>query len=440
MLAPVKLLGRQVSWSESSLQRRALEQVTDLGVAFDSVQDQMIGLAETAVPAIYRARQFLSDTVSSLHIDQVQGKVITDETPELLSTPDPELTYHDFMNELTLSLVDDGNAFLRVTRRDAIGNPSAVRVLPHHEVSVGWDSKQLYRLYSWRDQSLVNGRDIIHIPINRKAGELRGTGPMLAAANTLIATARAEENLSRTLTEDNFTPSVVIKSPEVKTVEDAERVLRQWTAGRDASGQGRKRPSVMNSNSELEQITFKPIDAQWIEGRDFTVQQFGRLFGIHGFFLLVESGSSLTYSTTESLFRLLLTSTLRPTYLERIEQAFTRLLPSGVSARFNTDEILRADITSRYQAHNTALGGGAGFKTINEVRAEEGLAAIVGGDEMVAISTQPKAATAQELAEVVQKVYLGVGKMISPEEARAIVNAAGGNLSADFTPSMNGAQ
>ena len=36
--------------------------------------------------------------------------------------------------------------------------------------------------------------------------------------------------------------------------------------------------------------------------------------------------------------------------------------------------------------------------------------------------------SAMEIAEVVQKVYLGVGKVITADEARAIVNLAGGNL------------
>jgi HK97 family phage portal protein len=383
----VKIFGRDVYWSESAIETRSLEQITDLGLAFERVQNDLTGLTEGSVPAVYRARQFLADTVASLHLDQRAGDITTNVTPPLLSEPDPSMTYHEFMSLSMLSLIDHGNLYYWIKGRDEFGNAKSLYVLDPREVSVNWDRRRLYRLYSWRDQNMVPDEDILHIAINRGPGDLKGRGPIEAALATTIQAAKAEEAVARDLAEDNFTPSLVIKTPEVKTEGEAKRVLDVWTAGREQGG--RKRPSVMNSNSELEQITFKPIDAQWIEGRNFTVQQIGRLFGIHGFFLLVESGSSLTYSTTESLFRLLLTATLRPTYLERIEQAFSRLLPSGRVARFNTDEILQADIVSRYQAHHTAVGG-QGFKTINEVRAEEGLPPIEGGDELLAASVQPK--------------------------------------------------
>ena len=56
------------------------------------------------------------------------------------------------------------------------------------------------------------------------------------------------------------------------------------------------------------------------------------------------------------------------------------LLPPFKVARFNTDELLRADIKSRYEAHH--IGIAAGFKTPNEVRKEEGLPPMLGGDEL----------------------------------------------------------
>jgi len=41
---------------------------------------------------------------------------------------------------------------------------------------------------------------------------------------------------------------------------------------------------------------------------------------------------------------------------------------------------------------------------------------------------------ARELAEIVQKIYLGVGVVLTAEEARKIVNDAGGSLPAGFSP------
>lgn len=54
------------------------------------------------------------------------------------------------------------------------------------------------------------------------------------------------------------------------------------------------------------------------------------------------------------------------------------------------------------------------------------------GPSPVAASAQ--GATPRELAEIIQKIYLGVGVVVSAEEARAILNEAGATLDADTVP------
>lgn len=391
----------------------------------------LLGTTEGSVPAVFRAKQLLSDTVASLPMQELRGKVVVPDPPEILASPDPTITYHEFMTQGMHSLLDHGNCFLWIKTRDKFDDAKSVYVLDFRDVEVNWDRNRIYRVYGWRRRNMIPDKDILHISINREAGELLGMGPIEAAANTALQTARAEEVLARTMTEDNFTPSLVLKMPQTLDNTEAQKVLDTAMATREKGG--RKRPWLVGGGGEIEQVTFSPHDAEWIEGRNFTVQQIGRLFGLHGFFLLVDSGSSLTYSTTESLFRLFLTATLRPTYLERIEQSFSRLLPTGSIARFNTDEILRADIEARYRAYAISLD--AGFMLINEVRQEEGRSALPA--EMSA----PK-----QLAEIIQKIYLGVGVVISKEEARALLVQAGATLIPGTPiqpeapqPAMNGA-
>jgi len=168
----------------------------------------------------------------------------------------------------------------------------------------------------------------------------------------------------------------LLHSQKPLTRQEAEEVRDIW----EGSHKGRKRVGVTSGTVEFKPLQIKPVDAQFVESRNFSIQEVARIFGLPGHFLGVSSGSSMTYSTTESLNRLFVTNTLRPTYLERIEQVFSMLLPPFKVARFNTDELLRADIKSRYEAHH--IGIAAGFKTPNEVRKEEGLPPVLGGDEL----------------------------------------------------------
>ena len=79
-------------------------------------------------------------------------------------------------------------------------------------------------------------------------------------------------------------------------------------------------------------------------------------------------GDSKTYANMEQESILFVRHTLMP-YMREIEQALSSVLSDDV--RFNVDGFLRPDTTTRYAAHKVALE--AGFLTIDEVRAIEGL-------------------------------------------------------------------
>jgi|ADGO01.1.fsa_nt_gi Phage-related protein len=202
-------------------------------------------------------------------------------------------------------------------------------------------------------------RDIIHIPPVPRPRDPVGKSPIEIARIALEA-AEAEQDFHRSCSGQRH-PTGIIQVQD-KTQAEVDEIQKRID---EKAKEGKRLPRVM-SNATFQQITINPADAQFLEARQFSVQEVARLFGIPGLFLGVTTGDSLTYSTTESLFRLFVTGTLRPTYLERIEQAFTRLLVRGKAARFNISELLRADIKARYEAYQIGLA--AGFLTKNEVR------------------------------------------------------------------------
>lgn len=367
-------------WSQSSppaIEKRQLASVaytTDITSAMDSTVETLIGAGDSAIPAVYRSAQFLADSVASLHMQQVDERTrIADAvTPALLRRPDPSETYHASIHKLMASLVWRGNAYLRPTVWDD-GQVDSAIVLHPDEVTVTWDSRRIYPEYRWRGRPMRRNVDIVHIPLNQLPGEIVGLSP-ITAARKLWEGMRAEATFSTQLVADNATPSGLLHSEKPLTRTEADEVRDVW----EGSHLNRKRVGVTSGSVKFEPLTINPVDAQFLETRQFSVQETARIFGIPAFFLGVDSGSSMTYSTTESLFRLLVTGTLRPTYLERIEQAFSMLLPMGKLARFNIDELLRADLKARYDAHEIGLRNG--FLTPNEIRRGEGLTPLPNGD------------------------------------------------------------
>ena len=59
--------------------------------------------------------------------------------------------------------------------------------------------------------------------------------------------------------------------------------------------------------------------------------------------------------------------------------AFTFDLSDDLFVEFDVDRLLRADIATRFAAHRVALGG-TGWRTINQVRRDEGEEPVEGGD------------------------------------------------------------
>jgi hypothetical protein len=70
--------------------------------------------------------------------------------------------------------------------------------------------------------------------------------------------------------------------------------------------------------------------------------------------------------------------TLRP-LAEKVEAAFSRLLPGDAFIKFQFGDLLRADLTARIQSYS--VGTQAGFYSTNDVRRLEDLEPVAEGDQ-----------------------------------------------------------
>jgi phage portal protein BeeE len=100
-----------------------------------------------------------------------------------------------------------------------------------------------------------------------------------------------------------------------------------------------------------------------------------------------ETGKSMTYANVEQQSLNLVTYTLRP-YLTKLESAFSLMLPRPQYVRFNLDALLRADLKTRYEAHQIALA--SKFKTPDEVRDLEELPPLTDEQKAEILKASPK--------------------------------------------------
>jgi HK97 family phage portal protein len=158
------------------------------------------------------------------------------------------------------------------------------------------------------------------------------------------------------------------------TSEQAAELKERW----NTRLQGRRGIAVLGDAARFQAVSISPEESQFLETTRANVATIARYFRMQPEMIASESGGSLTYSNVEMRALHLLTFTLRP-WIVRLETALSSLLSSTTTVKFNAAGLVRTDLLSRYQAHESAIR--AGWKLRSEVRELEDLPPIDGIDD-----------------------------------------------------------
>ena len=199
-------------------------------------------------------------------------------------------------------------------------------------------------------------------------------------ARNVIGAALAQEDHGSSLFRNGGLPAFWISRPaERKWTQTArDNFRKEWKAihaGSENAGQ----PPILGDGMKIHELGLTNRDSQWLESREFSAEEICRFFGVAPYMIGVKTSAPLGSIEQQSLE--FATYTLGPLAV-RFEQAANRDLvdePDNYYTKIILDALVRANIESRYSAHNVAVQGG--WKTINEVRETEDLNPIEGGDE-----------------------------------------------------------
>lgn len=228
----------------------------------------------------------------------------------------------------------------------------------------------------WR----VNGKDVPtsqvwHRRVFPVPGRLIGASPIEYGAGVISLGVESTEFGLRWFHEGAH-PSGMLTTDSKLDKDKAKTAKERFMAAL----RGSREPVVLGGGWKFEAIQVAPNESQMLETQGFTSAECCRLFGpgyaqIFGY----ETGESLTYANIEQRSLDLLTYCVDP-WLVRLERVLTALLPAGRNVKFNRKGLLRSDLLTRFQAHQIALRNR--METVNEVRAEEDLPPLDGGDEL----------------------------------------------------------
>lgn len=326
------------------------------------------------INAVFSAVSLISDTISTLPVDAYirrdGARFAYRPRPEWVTKPDVDTTKEAFYGSVIVSLLLDGNAFIRVFSNSR-GEVTNLVVLNPTTVDVKRNGIGRVMFQVEGEEKLLSAEEVIFIPDVVRPGQIRGISRVEALKDNL-GLAMALENYAARFFGQGATTQGIIEYPHKLSQEQAEQ-LRESFDARHKGWRRSHRTGILSNGAKYVQTSVDPEKSQALDARRMAVEDVARAFNVPPHLLGLPGTTS--YASVEQNNLAWVTHSLRP-IVQKLEGALSPLLAryaGGEAAfiKFNLDGLLRADINSRMSAYSTGLQ--SGFLTINDVRRLEDL-------------------------------------------------------------------
>lgn len=325
--------------------------------------------------AVYRSVSLISGTIAALPLKAFRDRGDGRETvsAQILEQPYPNLTQFEWVEQMLVWLLGWGNSYYWLIRNDL--GTQILRLLPLQPWTVGVrkdkgtplnPSGLYYRIEGVAQE--MTPYEILAIPGLGYDG-IVGLSVIRQAREAIGLGVAAEEFGSRFFANGSLLGGVLSTDQEVG--KEAAETLKQRWRDKFAGIAHAHEVAILDRGAQYTRIGIPQAESQYLETRQFSVQEIARFFGIPPHLLMDVSGSTSWGSGLEEQSNAFVRYTLRP-WLSRIEQRLSaQLLPRGQECKFVTDDLVRGDMLQRYQAY--ALGVSGGWLTAPDIRELENL-------------------------------------------------------------------
>jgi HK97 family phage portal protein len=329
------------------------------------------------VVAFFSAVSLISDTISTLPVDcfyRKDGEVFPYRPrPTWIDQPDVDNTRQAHYQQILVSLLVDGNSFTRVYR-DRNGELVNLVVLDPNTVQIKRNALGRKMFVVTGEEKTLSSDEIIHITDLLEPGALRGVS-RVTKLNSALGVASALQSYAATFFGSGASTSGVIEFPGPLLTKEQAQNLQEGFDNRHKGWRKAHKTGILSGGATYKQTTVPNDSAQFLESRRFAVEEIARAFNIPLHLLGVPDTAS--YASVEQNAIQFVTHTLRP-YVEKLEWAYTRLLPTPAYIKFNVNGLMRGDFQTRIQSYSMASQ--AGFMSINDIRRLEEMRSVEGGD------------------------------------------------------------
>lgn len=332
---------------------------------------------------VYACVRLRADAVSSLPLsayvrrgrNRISYASVYGEQPAWVNRPNPESTRLEFYEQVVSSMDIHGNAYV-LTVRDGLGEVVELWPLLPTDVTISRSANGgalSYRVKQADDTyKELTSKDVLHIPMFKQLGSFYGLGP-IGAARVSLGKAMAVDQYAASYFRNSANPGGVISVPGALSLEQIKEMSDGWKADHQGSGKAGS-VGILTNGGKFEPLSINAQDSQMLESQKFSVEDIARLFRVPLTLLGHPVAGAMSYASVEANNLAFVQHTLRP-ILERLEQAFSQLLPeSDGFVKFNLDALLRGTTSERYDNYTKGLQ--SGFLSLNDIRQTEDASSI----------------------------------------------------------------
>lgn len=364
------------------------------------------------ISAFYSCVLLISDTISTLPMDTFirrnGDRIPYRPRPEWVIKPDVEISRIEHYQQVLVSLLLDGNAFIRIYR-DNRGNVVNLVVLDPLMVEVTRDpvTREIAYRYQLQRENLITKNEMLHITEIRRPGELRGTSRVTEMKENLGLSSALQEFASRFF-GSGANIGGYIEHPAQLTKEQSQDLADAWRGQHKGLRKSHK-IGVLSGGAKFTKTAAAPDEAQMLESRKLAIEEIARIFRIPPHMIGITTPGAMSYASVEQNNINFVTHTLRP-YVQKIEETYSTLLPNEAFLRINVDGLLRGDFATRMQGYS--IGTQAGFLSINDIRKLEDLRPVDSGD-VYRVPLANVNLAAADLVEIDKKVAMAQKLILS---------------------------
>ena len=346
----------------------------DLGTNAGTFVDSNTALQ---INAVFSAVSLISDTIATLPVDSYirrdGARYPFRPRPQWVTKPDVDTTKEAFYGSVIVSLLLDGNGFIRVYSNPQ-GEVVNLVVLNPMDVDIRRNGLGRVQFIVRGEDRPLSAEEVIFIPDLVRPGSLRGVSRVEALKEN-FGLATALENYAAKFFGSGTQTSGVLEVPGNLTADQA-KALQDAFDSRHRGWQRAHKTAVLSGGAQYKPTNVPNDQAQFLDSRRMAVEDVARAFNVPPHLLGLPGTTS--YASVEQNNLAWVTHCLRP-IVQKIEGALSPLMAryqGGETAfiKFNLDGLLRADINSRMTAYSTGLQ--SGFLSINDVRRLEDLTPI----------------------------------------------------------------